>query len=1045
MIPVEIHLSNFMCYRGEQPPLRFEGLHVACLSGENGAGKSALLDAITWALWGKARMSSDELIAQHESEMVVDFSFIHNQQRYRVIRRRQLSRKGKKTTGKTTLDLQIRDGESWRPLGTTTVTETDRMIEDLLRMSYDTFTNASYLIQGRADEFQRKPPAERKQVLAEILDLQEYAMLEERAKNRAKKLDGQVRELDGRISHLQHEAEKATLYEQYVYDAQERVASLTSQVTAAEQAKTQADEQVRALETKRARRQELAKHLQQLASDKQQQKAEAATLQAAIDEAEALLQRREEIADGILALTTAQAEVERLDNLRPRFDELTEERRQHQEALKDVLRRLESEKEGWQREVQRLTKELAQRPSLEKDLQVQEEHLATLAPLAEQLTGIREEISTLDQRISQAHSRMVQQSKLANSINQQHDKLTSERQQLAREGKRLQDYLDQAADWQEQLTTAFAEQEKLQQTEATLATLKTQDQQLTDSISTQRANCDRYKQQAEEIKQRKELLHDTASSATTCPLCQSELGEGGVEIIQQHYEQELETLRHSYSEAKKMADAQEKERQAIRKEIKQHEKHKTQAEKATAGIDHLQQQLAQVSQWETELEQTQATLTTLDQQLEQGDYAREEREALLTVEEELTQLGAEQTEVKRGKEKGSTRWSLEAIEQQRKTLQDQQQTLEKQLESRTTLESKAATLRDKLERLTEIEAQLPEAEQHVTDLETTIANNDFGHEIRTAGKAVDAQLAELGYSNEAHTAARNQVKQLAHWQKEQQDLNLAASKLEHNQQAIQRIESLLERYERDYAAYQQEDATLAQETRAYPEAQKHANACANTLQEQRKHLTAAQNDLTEKQTLYKTAQEAAEQLTEKQQERQTLTEQHQIFQELAEAFGKRGVQAMLIETAVPEIEHEANRLLGRMTDNQMHVTFDMQRETKKGTTQETLDINIADTLGTRSYDAFSGGETMRINFAIRVALSRLLAHRAGASLETLVIDEGFGVLDAEGRERFVEAITSVQDDFQCILVVTHIDELKDRFPTQIRITKQRGGSVWEVV
>jgi exonuclease SbcC len=112
---------------------------------------------------------------------------------------------------------------------------------------------------------------------------------------------------------------------------------------------------------------------------------------------------------------------------------------------------------------------------------------------------------------------------------------------------------------------------------------------------------------------------------------------------------------------------------------------------------------------------------------------------------------------------------------------------------------------------------------------------------------------------------------------------------------------------------------------------------------------------------------------------------------------------------------------------------------------ETLDIKISDALGTRSYDAFSGGETMRINFAIRVALSRLLARRAGASLETLVIDEGFGALDADGRERFVEAITSVQNDFKRILVVTHIDDLKDRFPTQIQITKRREGSVWELL
>ena len=52
MIPRKLALRNFMCYRSDVPTLDFEGITIACLSGENGAGKSALLDALTWALWG---------------------------------------------------------------------------------------------------------------------------------------------------------------------------------------------------------------------------------------------------------------------------------------------------------------------------------------------------------------------------------------------------------------------------------------------------------------------------------------------------------------------------------------------------------------------------------------------------------------------------------------------------------------------------------------------------------------------------------------------------------------------------------------------------------------------------------------------------------------------------------------------------------------------------------------------------------------------------------------------------------------------------------
>ena len=108
--------------------------------------------------------------------------------------------------------------------------------------------------------------------------------------------------------------------------------------------------------------------------------------------------------------------------------------------------------------------------------------------------------------------------------------------------------------------------------------------------------------------------------------------------------------------------------------------------------------------------------------------------------------------------------------------------------------------------------------------------------------------------------------------------------------------------------------------------------------------------------------------------------------------------------------------------------------------RETLDILISDELGTRSYEAYSGGEAFRVNFAIRIALSQMLARRAGAQLRTLFIDEGFGTQDEDGRQRLIEAITSVEGQFDLLLVITHIDELRDAFPVQIAVAKTPDGS-----
>jgi exonuclease SbcC len=180
--------------------------------------------------------------------------------------------------------------------------------------------------------------------------------------------------------------------------------------------------------------------------------------------------------------------------------------------------------------------------------------------------------------------------------------------------------------------------------------------------------------------------------------------------------------------------------------------------------------------------------------------------------------------------------------------------------------------------------------------------------------------------------------------------------------------------------------------------------------------------------------------------KEAVTKEQKIFEELALAFGKKGIQAMLIENALPELEEEANSLLSRMTDNRMSVRIESQRALKsKEGEAETLDINIGDELGTRRYEMYSGGEAFRIDFALRIALSKLLARRAGAPLPTLIIDEGFGSQDDNGRERLVEAINSIQDDFEKILVITHIDEMKESFPVRIEVTKDSNGSKVQVI
>jgi exonuclease SbcC len=84
---------------------------------------------------------------------------------------------GNKGAGQSGLEFQIRDGDAWRAISGNTQAETQRKILDTIKLSYDTFVNSSFLVQGRADAFTLKSPGERKEVLAEILDLGRYCSI----------------------------------------------------------------------------------------------------------------------------------------------------------------------------------------------------------------------------------------------------------------------------------------------------------------------------------------------------------------------------------------------------------------------------------------------------------------------------------------------------------------------------------------------------------------------------------------------------------------------------------------------------------------------------------------------------------------------------------------------------------------------------------------------------------------------------------------------------------------------------------------------------
>ncbi|MGB9586383.1 MAG: SbcC/MukB-like Walker B domain-containing protein, partial [Anaerolineales bacterium] len=299
-------------------------------------------------------------------------------------------------------------------------------------------------------------------------------------------------------------------------------------------------------------------------------------------------------------------------------------------------------------------------------------------------------------------------------------------------------------------------------------------------------------------------------------------------------------------------------------------------------------------------------------------------------------------------------------------------------------------------------------------IQKSLAAEDFLPEVRQELTQIENEIRNLGYDIDRHNQLRRRENELRPISEEMQKLAQARATLAPLEREIGDIQKQIQSMDEVILALEQEYQialiSLEQAKAQAPDLEQ-AEREWRILEEQanniRLELGVAQQKVNVLHDLKKRYQLLEE-------ERDQKNRRIGWYKQLERAFGKDGIPAILIEQALPQIEEHANQILARLSNGSMTLRFVTQTEYKdkhRDDLKETLDILISDNNGIRDYELYSGGEAFRINFAIRLAISEVLAQRAGARLQTLVIDEGFGSQDAMGRQRLIEAINLVQDKF----------------------------------
>jgi exonuclease SbcC len=933
MIPLKLQLKNFLSYGSELQTVNFEPYNLICLSGKNGHGKSALLDAMCWAVWGEARKVSAAskpdmgLLRLGQRNMKVVFDFEFNQRRYRIRREfsfsynkayavlefglintqnipetqsnlnnldsqdTKINQNSQETQDNlssqdysgqdiSTQDTQNSpaklDNSEFIPLTEKTIKATQEKIEATLGLNFDAFVNSAFLRQGHSNEFSKKSPGERKQILGAILGISKYENLRKLALEKI------------RLA----EADKSALVK-------------------------------------------LQQHWE--------------------------------------------AELAKLPEIQANFTQ-----------TKSELKLLVVQEQNLSLEKQACTIKLAELNSLQLDYQQKFNKFLEIRTAWRQAHKLQLNLAQLKQDPEKllAQQKVLQQQLAAYQLAQQQE--LQLREQLLQLRSQTQSSLNQQQLQLEQLKAqSLQSQQSLTQLEQQQAKLKLEQAQLEITINTQVSFINlngiitsEFKLFERKFERRKELYQQLISQGNFCQnklanlKAQADINYGLSKISQG--ELALTNLRVENS------------RNVSREQT---------VHCARNLVCDLCEQVIAVDQQAILNLKLQVRVQNLQQVIQQiAQLLKIIKTQLMTQHTEL------QAQLKIRETVAIAQANLIDLQAKSEIMQVQQVNLI------TEYNTSKLTTNELLAQLEQAQILFTQAQQKfdlaVTRLEQAVQVLNYNPEQQIKLTQELAQLTQLlPQLQNLQTEQNLQQQRLA----EISNLIKHLKQLNHQLKLLIPVVEQVARLEQELASLAERKLVLVQLLGGLENQQTKLLQLQVQHQAQVKQLASLDLDLLD-------------------------------YKEIALALGKDGIQALLIEEAVPEIEREANILLAKLTDNQMQLTIESLRDLKKGGSKETLDIKISDSMGIRPYEMFSGGEAFRIDFALRIAISKLLVQRAGTSLQTLMIDEGFGSQDEEGLGYVMDAIYKIQDDFAKIIIVSHLSAIKNQFPVHFMVEKGATGS-----
>jgi DNA repair protein SbcC/Rad50 len=1023
MIPLRVSLKNFLCYQDQV--FTFEDHPVWLLHGPNGVGKSAIFDGMIYALFGQPqrndanRNSGVDLIRRGESSLRVEFDFEFNCRRYRVWRTR--AKNGRTTQGAS----ELVDGLPQPVRDVNNVRELDGWVVSKLGLTYETFVSAVLLRQGAAEKLIDADKDVRRELFRGIIDLDPYIELHKKVTEARADLSSAVRALQ---SDLQTKP-KVT---------EDQISTATVEKLAAVEAWENAQNSLR-LANGRLGHARLWGQLDQVRRELRSKLDEAVQRAAQAGELKRRVDRLAELRAAVPALALVESRRRELAAAECRLTQLTDKQSQAAARQSETSNAMEEQRRkasDSQNRLSELDRTINQGSGacerLRKEIE-QATHAADLhRQLDEKRRALREFEADIDARFALASTEYVEAQGSKDAL----PHLESAAQHRGDYKKAIND--KDVASLAEGTARSELERLTIAEPEANLAAerqerLKAEAQQAAAVAS------DRL---AEAIRRRDHFA--TVAEGALCSECGQPIdAEHSARELTKHEEavrsaaaaakncgEELATATQSATDARALHANQVTERNQAK--VKRNEaaqsgqKAEERIEAARIAYERSRCELSDVytSRVSTICGDGFPTVADLD-------VCRQLKSRVKDCERERDRLGNRRQERdETAKEIATLTKAVAAVgappdvSVARDDLSAKELTLvglrkeECQCkEEKKSAESAEMALRETLSTIT---SQLNELIAASGGAKVTLQN--AGDELTTAIQAVPDSFGEMLDADDIETAVLSGELQ-----------ELESSNAESEWAALSNDRALEVDRQRQMTEAELQIADLPEDARRPVTAlEAEVNAASDLVSESDKRRLNAIGEL----------ERLSRQLSERRGSESRLTESEKnlaLHQKLAELLGDKGIQLDLVREAERQIVHLANDVLNRVSSG------DLSIEPPDPEADRSFDLSVRRAGCPEPISAanLSGGQRFRLAVSLALAVCKF-ANGEKIPLESVIIDEGFGSLDREGRMAMISELRDGQElsrMFKRVLIVSHQDDFASAFPVGYWLSSEGGKTV----